>query len=92
MMLSTFSTRRLRAVRMATCHEAMLAEMHADARVMATLGGVRSADVNRQYVERNIAHWEEHGYGIWVFLNASGELVGRGGLLLYEFSRPERWS
>ena len=84
-MLSSFATKRLQAVRIAACHEAMLAAMHADERVMATLGGVRSAEVNRDYLLRNIAHWEEHGYGIWVFLDAAGELVGRGGLLLFEF-------
>jgi RimJ/RimL family protein N-acetyltransferase len=51
---------------------------------MATLGGARSPEVNRDYLRRNIAHWEEHGYGIWVFLDASGQLIGRGGLLLYD--------
>ena len=80
-MLNTFKTPRLHAVRMAECHETMLAEIHADERVMATNGGVRSAAENRAYLERNIAHWDEHGFGVWVFLNAERDLVGRGGIL-----------
>ena len=54
--------------------------MHADARVMATLGGVRSEEENRQYLQTNIDHWERNGFGIWVFFDSQGQFIGRGGL------------
>ncbi len=48
---------------------------------MATLGGVRTPDATRSYLEAVIQHWEDHGFGFWIFYDkATGELVGRGGL------------
>jgi RimJ/RimL family protein N-acetyltransferase len=55
--------------------------MHADAHVMATLGGVRSAALSRALVEAWIAHWDAHGFGLWIARDAeTGAFAGRGGL------------
>ncbi len=60
-----------------------LCRLHADRRVMATL----SADgepLPRDHVEkrlrRALQHWDEHGYGIWVFRTPRGDFVGRAGI------------
>ena len=48
---------------------------------MATLGGVRSVAGTRTYLKRNLRHWQDHHFGLWVFRDAtSGRFVGRGGL------------
>ena len=54
--------------------------MHRDPAVMATLGGVRSDAVTAAYLEGVGAHWERHGFGYWLFRDAAGRFVGRGGL------------
>ena len=54
--------------------------MHRNPTVMATLGGVRSAEQTRKFLN-NLEHWRQHGYGLWVFTaKADGQFVGRGGL------------
>lgn len=48
---------------------------------MATLGGVRTTDETRGYLRRNLDHWDEHGFGLWMFHETdSGSFVGRAGL------------
>ena len=75
------STRRLTAERLHEAHLAELCRMHGDGRVMATLGGLRSAAETRRFLQANLAHWKRHGFGLFVFRErASGAFVGRGGL------------
>lgn len=55
--------------------------MHADAMVMATLGGVPDQMATQHYLEINIEHWEHYGFGIYVLRDLDcGALVGRAGL------------
>lgn len=57
--------------------EAVLA-MYNDPRVAKWLGGPRS---QTDWLEDKLAHWDEHGYGEWVFHERGGDaLVGRTGL------------
>ena len=52
-----------------------------DPAVMAWMGGVRSAEATEAYLERNLEHWVEHGFGIWLLRDPdSGALIGRAGL------------
>jgi [ribosomal protein S5]-alanine N-acetyltransferase len=79
--IETFWCERLRAERLRPGHLDLLCRMHADGRVMATLGGVRSEAETRQFLERNLQHWERYGYGLWLFRDRSDHrFVGRGGL------------
>jgi [ribosomal protein S5]-alanine N-acetyltransferase len=56
------------------------ARMYADLVVMATLGGVRTRDESRPYLDRLLAHWERRGWGWWTARDlATGQFVGRGG-------------
>ena len=56
-----------------------------DPRVAATLwpgklGGPRSAVQTRELLERFISHWEEHGFGPWIFAaRDGGDPVGYAG-------------
>lgn len=76
-----FSTARLNAERLQEKHFDLLCRMHRNPRVMATLGGVRSATQTRDFLDKNLAHWEQHGYGLWMFTaKEDGQFVGRGGL------------
>ena len=75
-----FRTARLHAERLSPGHLAELCAMHRDARVMATLGGVRSDAVTREYLAANLNHWERHGYGLWVLRDKAGRFLGRAGI------------
>jgi diamine N-acetyltransferase len=79
--LVSFDTKRLRAERLREDHFEFIHRMHRDGQVMAHLGGPRSHDQTSEYMRHNLAHWAQHGYGIWVLQErATGLLAGRGGL------------
>lgn len=75
-----FQTARMRAERLRPDHLAELCAMHRDARVMATLGGVRSDEATRNFLATNLTHWERHGYGLWVLRDEGGRFLGRAGI------------
>ena len=76
----TFSTARLRAEVMTRDHAPYLARLHRDEDVMTLVGGVRTDDQSAVWLDRNLAHWADNGFGQWMFRTAGGDLVGRGGL------------
>ena len=48
---------------------------------MATLGGLRPAAVTRRFLTASIAHWQRHGFGLWIFRDkTSADFVARAGL------------
>ena len=75
-----FSTDRLTAERLNDSHLADLVALHLDAEVSRYLGGVRSAEVTKSYLEVNMAHWDQHGFGLWVLRTEDGAFVGRAGI------------
>ena len=76
-----FVLRRLRAERLTPAHFPDLRRMDEDPRLMAWLGGVRSVEQTEAYLARNLAHWTEHGFGIWMLRDpATGRTIGRAGL------------
>jgi ribosomal-protein-alanine N-acetyltransferase len=77
---SFFSLRRLRAERLGEMHLPVLRSMHHNEQLMASLGGVRSDAETDEYLARNLSHWAEHGFGIWILRDPSGRVVGRAGL------------
>jgi ribosomal-protein-alanine N-acetyltransferase len=79
--LEEIRTTRLLLSRMRHDDLTDLVRMYADAHVMATLGGVRSAEWVKEYLDKQIAHWQEFGFGFWTLREPdSGRFVGRGGL------------
>jgi RimJ/RimL family protein N-acetyltransferase len=73
-----FRTARLCAERLCADHLADLVRMHSDPLHMATLGGVRDDTWTRAYLNRNLAHWEAHGFGLWMLRpDPHGPIIGR---------------
>ena len=51
--------------------------MDSDARYMALLGGPRSESQTREYLTRNLKHWDENNSGLWILRDADGAIAGR---------------
>ncbi len=78
---ATFDTVRLHAQRMDETHLPFIRAMHADARLMATMGGTRDLAASRLYLLRNLAHWTQQGFGMYMLSERdSGVPAGRAGL------------
>jgi len=75
-----FTTARLSAEKLREDHLADLIELHLDPEVSRYLGGVRSPDKTKAYLIDNIAHWDRHGFGLWVLRTKDGAFAGRAGI------------
>ncbi len=74
----TFTTERLRAERLTADHLAEVLRMFSDPQVMAQLGGIRDGRQADEYLTRNLTHWAEHGYGLWIVYELAGDSpIGR---------------
>jgi ribosomal-protein-alanine N-acetyltransferase len=74
----SFSTPRLIAERVTAAHWADLRRMDEDEQFMALLGGVRDKAGTVAYLETNVKHWAEHGFGMWMLRDAAtSAVVGR---------------
>ncbi|MCP3385055.1 GNAT family N-acetyltransferase [Bradyrhizobium sp. CCGUVB4N] len=78
--MDQFSTDRLAAERLSEDHLADLVALHLDPDVSRYLGGVRSAEVTQAYLATNMAHWDQHGFGLWVLRTKDGAFAGRAGI------------
>jgi RimJ/RimL family protein N-acetyltransferase len=76
--LSAFTTARLAAERLTADHLAEIRRMHRDAAVMAQLGGLRDDAQTDAYLAKNLRHWTDHGFGLWILRErGGGDPVGR---------------
>ncbi len=76
-----FTTTRLTAERLRETHLDDIRRIDQDPRIMKTIGGLRSEEESREYLQRNLDHWNEHGHGLWMLrLRADGAFVGRAAL------------
>lgn len=74
----TFTTGRLQAERLTLEHLTEVRRMHQDAAVMARLGGVRTDEQTTAYMDRNLRHWADYGFGLWILRERGGSVpVGR---------------
>lgn len=77
-MLDSFTTARLQAERLTPAHLPEIHRMHSDAAVMEHLRGVRDAAGTAAYLARNLQHWNDYGYGLWILRElGGGPPVGR---------------
>ena len=77
-MENRFTTSRLRAERLREDHWSEVRRMHTDPIVMAQLGGVKTEAESRDYLTRNLEHWAQHGFGLWIVYALTGqEPIGR---------------
>jgi RimJ/RimL family protein N-acetyltransferase len=76
--MDRFATPRLRAERVAAAHWLDLRRMDESEAFMALLGGVRDTVGTAAYLETNLKHWTDHGFGMWMLREAStAAVVGR---------------
>ena len=74
----SFCTARLRAERIEPRHFLDLVSFHRNAKVMAELGGIRDEEQTSLYLSRNLKHWEEYGFGVWMLQELQADdVVGR---------------
>jgi RimJ/RimL family protein N-acetyltransferase len=78
--MDAFDTPRLRAQRLRMVHLEDLVALHLDEDVMRTLGGTRSAETTEAYLNINLAHWDQHGFGLWMLYAPDGRFAGRAGV------------
>jgi RimJ/RimL family protein N-acetyltransferase len=78
--MNQFSTTSLTAERLRDDHLADLVTLHLDPEVSRYLGGVRSAEATEAYLAVNMAHWDQHGFGLWVLRTRDGAFAGRAGI------------
>ena len=86
--IATLTTARLLAEAMSPLHFPDLHRLLSDPHVMKTLsadGKPLSEEATRTQIEQNFNHWQQHGFGLWVFRRKSdGVFIGRGGLKTYQ--------
>jgi ribosomal-protein-alanine N-acetyltransferase len=74
-------TPRMTAERLRPEHEDALLSLLGDPRVGATLGGAQDRAGVREILGRHARHWDERGFGYWLWRDrVGGQVVGRGGL------------
>ena len=74
----SFSTPRLTAERLREHHFEDIFRMHRDARQMETLGGIKTEQETREYLEWNLDHWDRYGHGLWILRERrDGPVIGR---------------
>ena len=76
-------TARLELTRPDPGDEADLVAFLGDERVGRWLGGTQEPQEAREALARHIAHWDAHGFGLWIARDRTDEsFAGRGGLHL----------
>lgn len=75
-----FRTNRLTAEKLRDDDLADLVALHLDPEVSRYLRGVRSAETTKTYLAANMAHWDQHGFGLWALRTKDGEFAGRAGI------------
>ncbi len=76
-----FQTKRLSARPIQADDFRLLSQMHQNPQVMATLGGLRTDEETRQFLDSQLEHWRARHFGLWMFFSRDdGQFVGRGGL------------
>jgi RimJ/RimL family protein N-acetyltransferase len=76
--LDSFLTPRLHAERVTAAHWLDLRRMDENEGFMALLGGVRDKAGTVAYLEMNLKHWSDHGFGMWMLRDgATTAVIGR---------------
>ena len=71
-------TSRLLAERVTAAHWLDLRRMDENEGFMALLGGVRDTAGTVAYLEMNVKHWADHGFGMWMLRDpATAAVIGR---------------
>ena len=77
---TAFALGRLHAERLIDAHFPVLRRMHSNAQMAASLGARTTAE-SMASLQRNLAHWDRFGFGLWVLRDiATGRVAGTAGL------------
>jgi RimJ/RimL family protein N-acetyltransferase len=77
---TAFALGRLHAERLIGAHFPVLRRMHSNAQMASALGARTTAE-SMASLERNLAHWDQFGFGLWVLRDlATGRVAGTAGL------------
>ena len=91
--IATMTTARLLAEAISPLHFHDLYRLNSDPKVVKTLASVGkplTEDAVKKQIDQNVVHWQEHGFGYWVFhLKKDGQFVGRGGLTINQIDGKE---
>jgi RimJ/RimL family protein N-acetyltransferase len=71
----SFATERLLIRRLTEADFPELRRLHVDAVVMEHIGGVRTPAETEAYLARNLEHWRDKGFGLWMALDAANARV-----------------
>lgn len=86
--IETVTTPRMRCERIRESHFDDVSLLHRDPDVMRTLsrdGEILDDEKTREGLVRQSQHWDDHGFGFWMFYDdETGAFIGRGGLSRYE--------
>ncbi len=81
------------AERIRSEHLTDICRLHSDTEVMKTLsadGNILSDEVTQKGLEKATQHWDQNGFGLWIFrAKKDGAFIGRGGLLKYQIESVE---
>jgi [ribosomal protein S5]-alanine N-acetyltransferase len=78
---TAFTLRRLYAERLIDAHLPVLRRMHGNAQMADALGESRTVAESAASLERNLAHWDRFGFGLWVLRDLpTGRVAGTAGL------------
>lgn len=78
--MDQFSTARMTATRLSQADLPDLVALHLDPEVCRFIGGVRTPASTKAYLDRNLRHWDDHGFGLWSLRSPDGAFLGRAGL------------
>ena len=70
-------TARLRAERLRPEHFDAVHAMDTDPQFMTHLGGTRDVAQTAAYMSRNLQHWDDYGFGLWVLRDGGDQVAGR---------------
>jgi RimJ/RimL family protein N-acetyltransferase len=91
--ITTLATPRLLAAAVAPSHFADLSRLLTDPLVTKTLasaGKPLAEEEIQKLVDEQVEHWQQHGFGFWVFHRRDdGQFIGRGGLKIYQIDGNE---
>jgi len=73
----SFVTARLRAERLRAEHFDAVRAMDTDPQFMTHLGGTRDAAQTAAYMSRNLQHWDDYGFGLWILRDGGDQVTGR---------------
>lgn len=79
-----FTTAHIQAKRLGREDLEDLVRLHLDHDVSRFIGGVRSPSETAAYLDAQLRHWADHGFGLWVLRSADGRFLGRAGLRYIE--------